>query len=115
MGLDFIRKTAASFHKSLDRKRAALGIPDLFTRQPVLEPRTYIARMTANVSLRIGDVLSVRLQDGAVLAIRGFQVVATFEAPPNELVLALEASYFEAHGTIMQVYETAEMVDITVC
>ena len=115
MGIDFISKTAKSFHKGLDQSRIDLGTPDLFTRHPDREPRAYAARIRANTKLSPGEDLCVRLQDGSVIAQRGMDVVAEFDAPPSELVDALNESYGEACGTVQVVYKIADTAEITVC
>ena len=42
-------------------------------------------------------------------------IVAEFDSPPAELVEALEESYGEGCGTVQEVYEIADTVEITVC
>ncbi len=115
MGLDFISKAAKSFRKGLDQSRIDLGTPDLFTQRPDCEPRAYVARIRANAKLSPGEDLSVRFQDGNVVAQRGMDVVAEFDAPPSELVDALNDSYGEAYGTVQEVYEIANTAEIAVC
>ena len=115
MGLDFIYRAKKSFHKGLDRARIALATPDLFTQQPDREPRAYAAKLRSNTETTPGEDLSVRLQDGNVVAQRGMNIIADFDAPPAELLEALEASYGEACGTVREVHEIAEIVEIAVC
>ena len=115
MGLDFISKAAKSFHKGLDRSRIELGTPHLFTQRLDCEPRAYAARIRANARLSRGEDLCVRLQGGSVVAQRGMDIVAEFDAPPSELVDALKDSYGEACGTVQEVYEIADTVEISVC
>ena len=115
MGVDFIRKAAKSFHKGLDQSRIDLGTPSLFTRQPDREPRAYAATIRENRKLSRGEDLSVRIHEGKIVAQRGMDIVAEFDAPPVELVESLEESYGEACGTVHEVYEIADTVEITVC
>jgi hypothetical protein len=115
MGVDFIRRAAKSFHKGLDRSRIDLGTPDLFTRQPNCESRAYAATIRGDRRLSPGEDLSVRFHDGKIVAQKGMDVVADFNAPPAELVEALKESYGEACGTVQEVYEIADTVEITVC
>ena len=115
MGLDFIRKSAKSFHKGLDQSRIDLATPDLFTRQPNCEPRAYAATIRGDRKLIPGEDLSVRFQDGKVVAQSGMDIVAEFDAPPAELVEALRESHGEAWGTVREVYEIADTAEITVC
>lgn len=115
MGLDFVRMAAKSFRKGLDQSRIDLGTPDLFTRKPDCEPRAYAATIQANRKLSPGEELGVRFQNGKIVAQRGTDIVAEFDSPPKELVEALQESYGEACGTVTEVYEIADTVEITVC
>src|SRR4051812_25705470 len=104
MGIDFIRKAARSFHKALDRRRVALGTPDLFTREPTSAPRIYAASVHNGKTLTFGEKLGVRLEGERILAMRGLDLVATFDTPPAELVKALSASHGEACGVVQKVH-----------
>lgn len=115
MGIDFIRKAAKSFHKGLDRSRLELTTPDLFTRQLGCQPRAYVVTIKTNRKLISGEELSVRFRNGKIVAQRGMDVVAEFDSPPEELIEALQESYGEACGTVIEVYDIAETAEISVC
>ena len=115
MGLDFICKATKSFHKALDQSRIDLCTPDLFTRRPGCESRSYAASVRANRQLVPGEDLCVRSHDGKIVAQRGMDIVAEFGSPPAALVEAIEASYGEACGTVREVYEIASTAEIAVC
>ena len=115
MGLDFIRKAAKPFRKGLDKSRIDLGTPDLFTRKPDCEPRAYAVTILENRHLSPGDELAVRFEGGKIVAQRGTDIVAAFDSPPEELVEALNESYGEACGTVIEVYEIADAAEVTVC
>lgn len=114
MGLDFISKTAKSFHKGVDQSRIDLHTPDLFTQHPDCEPRRYAASIRENRELVPGEDLFVRFHDGKIIAQRGMDIVAQFDAPPAELVEAIKA-YGEACGTVRKVHEIANTAEIAVC
>lgn len=115
MGVDFIRKAAKTFHKGLDQSRIDLCTPGLFTQRPDCEPRSYAASIRANRKVVPGEDLCVRFHDGKVVAQRGMDIVAVFDAPPAELVEAVKDSWGEACGTVREVYEIADTAEITVC
>lgn len=115
MGLDFIRAAAKSFHKRLDQSRAELATPTLFTLDADRQPRTYAATARANSKLSVGEDLCVCFQHGRVVAQRGMEVVAVFESPPAEFIEALNASYGEAAGTVIEVHDIAATAEIAVC
>ena len=115
MGLDFIRKAGKSFRKNLDQSLVDLGTPNLFSREPNCQPRSYVAMVGAAVKLGIGEILSVRLCDGKIVAQKGMDIVAEFETPPEELLEAIRASWGEAYGTVQDVHDMANTAEITVC
>ena len=116
MGLDFIRKAAKSFHKSLDESRVTLGTPTLFTKDPKSEARSYVASVRGNTTVVVNDAFCVRADgSGGVVALRGLEPVADFSDPPKELLDALRESHGEASGTTLKVHELAGMVEIAVC
>jgi hypothetical protein len=115
MGLDFVKKAARSFHKGLDYHRIELGTPTLFTAEPSVVPRTYAASVRSGHTLKAGDKLSVHLDRGQVLAMRGLSTVATLNSPPAELLNALSESHGEACGIVLQVHEIAHVAEVQVC
>jgi hypothetical protein len=115
MGIEFIRKAAPSFHKGLDRRRIELATPTLFRQEPACAPRAYAANLGSGQTLTAGEKLGVRLDGQQVVALRGLDQVATFKNPPAELMAALQASHGEACGFVQEVYDIAQMAEITVC
>ena len=115
MGLEFIEKAGSSFHKGLDRKRAQLATPTLFTQQPRSKPRVYAANLHPGSKTHDGEQLGVRQHCGKVLVMRGIDPIATIENPPPELLEALIESYDEACGVVQHVYEMAGVAEISLC
>lgn len=115
MGLDFVRKAAKSFNKSLDQSRVDLGTPNLFTQQLSCEPRVYAAEIKAKNNLRLGDEVSVCLNKGEIVALKGMDMVAVFLMPPANLVEALKESHGEAYGVVKEIHDIADTAEITIC
>lgn len=115
MGVDFIRRSAPSFRRGLDRRRVELGTPDLFSRKLDGRLRSYAASMQNGERLAEGDKLCVCLKDDQVLALRGLSTVAQIRSPPSELVTGLKASFGEACGVVQVVHVKACIAEITVC
>lgn len=115
MGIDFIRRAAPSFHKGLDRRRVELATPTLFMQEPASAPRAYAANLRSGQTLTAGEKLGVRLDGKQVVALRGLDPVATFNSPPAELMVALQASHGEACGFVQEVHAIAQVAEITVC
>ncbi|MDE0420423.1 MAG: hypothetical protein OXK76_05975 [Gammaproteobacteria bacterium] len=116
MGLDFIRKAAKSFKKGLDESRIELGTPTLFASEPASSPRTYVARISDEVVLVSGEELGARrLGTGKIVLMRGMDVVGELQAPPSELVEALQKSHNEACGSVVEVHDVANTAEIALC
>jgi hypothetical protein len=115
MGLDFIRKAAASYRKGLDRRRIELATPTLFTQEPGCTPRAYAASLRGGKRLTVGEKVGVRLVEHQVTAFRGLDPVASFTSPPAELIDAIADSGGEAWGVVQQVHDAAQVAEITVC
>lgn len=115
MGLDFMRKAAPGFHKGLDRMRIKLATPTLFTQQPESRPRIYAAQLRDDKTTACGEKLGIRLDGQQVHALRGLDLIATFNSPTSELMMALQASHGEACGEVQTIHIVAGVVEITLC
>lgn len=115
MGLDFIKRTAKSYHKGLDERRVELGTPDLFNHSVECGARSYAALVSDNHTIREGEVLGVRAEGKALYAFRDFTPVAKFISPPNELRIAVQESFGEAWGKVEHHHDQAGVVEINVC
>lgn len=115
MGLDFIRKAAPGFRKGLDRMRILLATPTLFTERPKSRPRSYAAQLCGQETAACGEKLGIRLEGQQVLALRGLDLVATFDCPTSELKEALRASHGEACGEVQTIHDVARVLEITLC
>lgn len=115
MGVDFIRKAAWNFHKGLDQAKVDLGTPGLFTRQPDCEPRAYAATIRPKARLRPGESLGIALRRDKIVALRCMNIVAEFDAPTAELLGALDESFGEAFGKVLDVHEIANIAEISIC
>ena len=115
MGVDFIRKAAATFKKSWDRRRVELGTPDLLTVTPESSTETAAASIREGVSLQPGDAVTVQFADGDLIALQGVREVAQLLDPPPELVQAVRDSYGVARGRVEQVHEIAAVAELSIC
>ena len=116
MGVDFISKAKKAFRKGLDRSRVELGTPHLFSRDPDESPRSYSVTLRGRRRLETDDQVCVRLRGGGgVVAMDGLDVIGEFDAPPGELVEALQASEGDGCGTVVTMHETAGVAEISVC
>jgi hypothetical protein len=115
MGIDFIRRAAPGFRKGLDRMRIKLATPTLFTQQPEAKPPVYAAQLRDDRTTACGEKLGIRLDGQNVHALRGLDLIATFNSPTSELKEALQASHGEACGEVQTIHIVAGVVEITLC
>lgn len=115
MGSDFIEKATPSFKKSWDRHRVELETSDLFTQEPTCTMRTATAESIGEVQLKVGDNLIVEIRDGSLIAMQGNSPVAQFDAPPQEIVEAVENSCGIAKGRVDQVNNLSGVMEISLC
>lgn len=115
MGMDFIRKAAPGFHKGVDRMRIKLATPTLFTQQPELKPRVYAAQLRADRTAARGEKLGIRLDGEQIHALRGLDLIATFNNPTPELREALQASHGEACGEVQTMHIVSGVLEVTLC
>lgn len=113
MGADFYDKAAPSFKKGFDRARAALATPDLFTRQPECGAQSVAADILAPVN--VGEHLTIEREGAALVGLRGKKEVLRIKNPTSEQLKAIDASCGVAQGVVEQVYELAQVADISLC
>jgi len=115
MGVDFLRRSAPSFRKGIDRHRILLATPTLFSRQPVACARRYAALCADGENLTVGEELCLHHECGMVQALRGLTHVATLYDPPSELLDQLVNCGGEAAGMVEVVHEISGYAELTVC
>jgi len=115
MGLDFIRNAAPSFKKGIDRSRIALATPSFFTQQPVVGARFYSALLHPGESANVGEKFGVRMCDQRISLYRGLTQFAVLENPPASLVQAISDSFGEAYGTVEELLDEAELIEVSIC
>jgi hypothetical protein len=115
MGMDFIRRAAPGFHKGLDQMRIKLATPTLFTQEPESKPRVYAAQLRDDRTATCGEKLGIRLDGEQVHALRGLDLIATFNSPTPEVREALQASHGEGCGEVQTIHIVAGVVEITLC
>ena len=115
MGIDFIRRTARSFHKGLDIRRIELASPNLFTQAPSPKPRTYVAHVCSGQKIDFGEKLGIHLDGKHVLAMRGLNRVATISSPSPELLEALSVGHGETSCVVQEVHDLARVAEIRLC
>jgi hypothetical protein len=115
MGSDFIEKVKHSFRKTLDRARADLATADLLTKTTSCAARTAVADILDGQTLEVGEQITVEVENGQLVGRRGNTEVVRFNAPPADLLQAVEASCGIAKGTVEPVHDLAGVAEISLC
>jgi hypothetical protein len=95
--------------------RIKLATPTLFTQQPEAKPPVYAAQLRDDRMAACGEKLGIRLEGQHVHALRGLDLIATFNRPTPELKQALQASHGEACGEVQTIHIVAGVVEIILC
>ncbi len=115
MGVEFIRRVAKSFKRSWDEARRQLGTADLFTREPSCVARSAPFEIANGAAVQAGDSVTVEKEGAALIARHRLMEVARTNCPPTDLLRAVEESCGVAKGTIEQVHNLAQVVEISLC
>lgn len=112
MGLDFVRHKAASFTKSWDRHRIELCQRSLFTKDPEMGSRTALA--CTHGTINADSSMLVRVEGKGLAGYHGLTRVATFVAPPPDLVEAVRETGGCAAGTVVALHDR-NVAEIALC
>jgi hypothetical protein len=115
MGVDFIKKAAPSFHKSLDRRAVELRTPTLFNRDTPSVARSASAEICGGSKIAPGEKVHLRIFNKKLVAQRDNVVVAEFTAPPAEFFNHVEAGAGIEKGEVKTVHDLSQTVEIGFC
>jgi hypothetical protein len=115
MGSDFLERIKHSFKKTLDRARVDLSTATLLTKSMSLAARTAVFEIADGDYLRIGEQVTVEIDQRQLVARRGTTEVARCEIPPPDLFEAVENSCGIALGSVEVVHELAGVAEISLC
>jgi hypothetical protein len=114
MGTDFLQRVGKTLKRSWDEGRAAIGTPDLTTREPVCGGRAVAANIVPGARISAGDSVNAELEGDTLVFRRGLSVVARKMNPPAQIAEAVRQHCNIRPGTVDQVHDMAGMVEITV-
>ncbi len=115
MGVDFVKKAAPSFHKSLDRRAVELRTPTLFNRDTPSVARFASAEICGGSKISLGEKVHLRIVNKKLIAQRDNVVIAEFPAPPTEFFNHVEAGAGIEKGEIKAVHDLSQTVEIGFC
>jgi hypothetical protein len=115
MGLDFLRRTAPSFTRALDRQMVELRTPTLFASDIRCMARTAAADVRSGATIAQGERLIIRLQGDKLVAQRENFVVAEFCNPPREYISRVQNSGGVELGEVKSVHQISGVVEVELC
>jgi len=115
MGADFLERSKASFKRSWDRERVALGTSDLLTRQPDCVGRSVMAEVVENATLSVGERVVIERDVDGLVARRGLKEVARMKSPPPDVVRGIEESCGVGQGTVEHIHDGTGIVEVSIC
>ena len=115
MGVDFVRKAAPSFHKSLDRRAVELRTPTLFSRDTPSVARSASAEIRGECKIVVGEKILLRIVNQKLVAQRDTVVIAEFPAPPAELLNRVQSGAGIEKGEVKAVHDLSQTVEIGLC
>jgi hypothetical protein len=115
VGVDFINKVGRSFEKHLDLARARLGTADLFSRSPIEDCPTFPVDLAPRAKVAVRAELTAEVDGRALVFRSGLEVVARMEAPPADILRAVEGSSGIATAIVQDVHELSAVAEVTLC
>jgi len=115
MGLDFVRRCAPTFHKTLDRRAIELRTPTLFSKDVTTVTRTAQADVCDGSCVAVGEKLLVRSTEGGLVVQRAEFVVAKFCNPPADYLNLVRAGAGIAGAEIKAVHPLSGVVEVSLC
>jgi hypothetical protein len=115
MGLDFIRTTAPSFNRALDRRLVEMHSPKLFARDMPIVSRTAAAEICEGAKIVPGEKVLLRVLKDKIVVQRDNLVIAECVSPPAEFAAHLQAGANVANGEIKSLRPISQTVEIAIC
>lgn len=114
MGAEELKKRRPSHDKYIDRQRVALATPDLFTRVPEDQPRSFIAVMEKGSKPAVGTDHILQADKGKLTGCTGNSVhFSTMNAPPDSLQ-AIKLGAGIAVGEIIRINPISGTVEVKI-
>lgn len=115
MGIEFVRKAAASYTKSIDRERVRLRTAELFCNVSVEVARTIAIEIRQGCLVQVGDELWIEREGEALVARKDIAEVGRADRPGAEIAAAVAESAGIARGVVVQVNEISGVAEVRPC
>jgi hypothetical protein len=115
VGIDFLKKTAPSFHRALDRRAVELRTPTLFSDDVPTVSRTACAELRDGATMTIGEHALLRIVGDKLVVQRDNFVVAEFPSAPGDFLARVQSGAGVEIGEVMAVRSISGEVEISLC
>jgi len=115
MGIEFVRKAASSYSKSIDRERVRLHTAELFYNESVDVARTIAIDIGPGCSVQVGEELVIECEGDELVARKDIAEVGRAPRPGAEITAAIAASAGIARGVVVQVNEISGVAEVRPC
>jgi len=115
MGIEFVRRAASSYSKSIDRERVRLRTAELFRDNAVEVARTIAIDIGPGCSINVGEELVIEREGDALVARKDIVEVGRLDRPGAEITAAVAASAGIARGVVVQVNEISGVAEVRPC
>lgn len=115
MGQDFLRRTASSFHRMLDRRAIELRTPSLFGNDMQCLERTASAQLGDGVNLQAGEKVLVRYLNDKLVVQRGQSLIGEFPNPPADYLNRVIAGACIERAEVKVVHSISGTAEIAFC
>ena len=114
MGAEELKKRRPSHDKYIDRQRVALATPDLFTRMPEDQPRSFIAVMEKGITPTVGRDHILQADKGKLMGCVGNSVHFSATSAPPDILQAIAGGAGIAVGEIIRINSISNTVEVKI-
>jgi len=114
MGAEFLKNTRETNLKNVNRGRADLAKPDLFTVEPECRPRRVMAKIAKGASVKVGEKVLIEEAGGSLQASVGNDLKASASGAPPDVVSVIAKSDSPAKGEIAKINKLSRTVEIEI-
>lgn len=115
MGTNLQKRAQKTFTKHVDNAMQEVSTADLFDEKPQACPRQFVAEPKQDVSLCLGDKVSVEMDGTTLLGTQGPDTVFRVESPPSEVVTHVKSNSGIAEASISKINPLSGTVEVNLC
>jgi hypothetical protein len=114
VGAEELKKRRRSHDKYIDRQRVALATPDLFTRMPEDQARSFVAVMERGIKPAVGSDHILQADKGKLMGCIGNSVHFSATSAPSDILQAITGGAGIAVGEIVRINPISNTVEVKI-